>query len=70
VRLAACDARGRPLEKPPRAISGVARVLDGEEIDVAEALLQAKYGRRRAIYTGAFGGPSSYVAVRPAEPTA
>ena len=68
VRLAACDARGRPLEKPPRAISGIARILDGEEIDVAEVLLRAKYGRRRAMYTGAFGGPSTYVAVSPPQP--
>lgn len=70
VRLAACDARGRPLHKPLRAISGVARILDADEIDRAEALLQAKYGRKRAMYTAMFGGASAYVAVRPVQPSA
>lgn len=70
VRLAACDARGRPVDKPLRAISGVARILDGDEIDRAEALLGAKYGRIRAMYTAAFGGASAYVAVHPVQPSA
>lgn len=65
VRLAACDARGRPLGQPPRVIDGIARILDDDEIEAAETSLQSKYGRKRAMYTSAFGGPSAYVAVRP-----
>ncbi|HTZ62682.1 MAG TPA: PPOX class F420-dependent oxidoreductase [Solirubrobacteraceae bacterium] len=70
VRLAACDARGRPLHKPLKAISGVARILDADETATAEASLGAKYGRKRAMYTAAFGGASAYVAVCPVQPPA
>ena len=69
VRLASCDARGRPLEKPPRLISGVARVLDGHEGEAAETLLQEKYGRKRTIYTGCLEG-HAYVVVSPVKASA
>jgi len=67
VRIAACNARGRP-SRPVEALAGIARILEGEDILVAEALLQAKYGRQRAIYSGVFGGPWEYAVVSPVAP--
>lgn len=67
VTIAACNARGRPTT-PVEALAGIARILEGEEILAAETLLHAKYGRRRAMYSGVFGGPWEYVVVSPVAP--
>jgi PPOX class probable F420-dependent enzyme len=65
VRIAACNARGRPA-RPVKVLAGEASVLEGEEVAAAEALLEVKYGRRRAMYSKrVFGGPWEYVLVSP-----
>lgn len=63
VRVAPCDARGKPAG-PPRA--GVARVLAVDEEAAAERALDAKYGRKRRVYERVVpSGPLVYVEVRP-----
>lgn len=50
--VAPCAARGHPLGP---AVAYAARVLDGEQIEPAEAAIQAEYGIGRRLYTRMFG---------------
>lgn len=64
VRVAPCDARGKP-SGPPRAAT--ARVLDAASSEAAERALDAKYGRKRRVYERlAPSGPAVYVELRTA----
>lgn len=68
VRLAPCDARGKPLGAPAE---GSARILDhpGAEERDAEAALKANYGLGRRIYERldvVFGAELVYIEIAPA----
>lgn len=66
VRVAPCDARGKPLGPPAEA---TARVVSGEEEQHAERAIAANYGLGRKIYerVGERMGPEMvYIAVEPA----
>ncbi len=49
VRVAPCDARGKPLGPPAE---GIARVLPTDESGHADQVIAANYGRGRKIYEG------------------
>jgi PPOX class probable F420-dependent enzyme len=47
VRVARCDARGRPSAPP---LDGTARLLPADEAARAERIIQRNYGRARRVY--------------------
>jgi PPOX class probable F420-dependent enzyme len=64
VRIAPCNARGKPLGPP---VDAVARIVDSSEEERAERALQRSYGLGRRFYErflAAKGG--DYIEVRPA----
>jgi PPOX class probable F420-dependent enzyme len=66
VRLAACNARGKPVGAP---IAGSARVVPPAEIDVAEHAIAANYGTGRRLYQRFAATPTEvYVEVTPVVP--
>ena len=69
VRLAPCDARGKPLGPPAE---GRARVLEThDEHEIAEAALKSNYGLGRKLYERmdrAVGASLVYLEVSPVEP--
>jgi uncharacterized protein len=67
VRLAPCTSRGRPTGP---ALTGLARVLDGDEEQTAERAIQAHYGLIRRLYEGVLGSRSASVYVEVSSPPA
>jgi len=66
VRVAACDARGKPRGQ---LIEGRARVVAPGEEEHAEGALKSHYGLGRRVYEGTMGaasGPMVYIEVSPA----
>jgi len=64
VLVGPCDVRGVP--KGPM-VEARARLLEGEEEDVAERAIRANYGLFRRFYLASFSGrvPDTYVEVMP-----
>ena len=66
VRVAASNARGKPLGPP---VEGRARILPPEEEERAERAIQANYGRFRRIYESVgnrMGIDAVYIEIEPA----
>ena len=67
VRIAPCTSRGRPTG--PFAES-IGRILEAEEIDIAETALDQHYGLRRRVYEGLgnkLGAETVYIEIAPAK---